>query len=213
MRLILGSASPRRRDLLARIGVIPDEIRPAEIDESPGGNELPRIYVERMAREKGAAVAARLPAPDQVEAGRGAASGEGPPVLILTADTVVSAGRRILGKPSDADEAARFLRLLSGRRHRVTTAVSLARGTALRTRSVETRVRFKRLSESEISDYLASGEWRGKAGGYAIQGIAGAFIPAINGSYSNVVGLPLAETAALLNGMGYPVGYRGAACA
>ena len=192
LRLILGSASPRRRDLLAQIGVIPDEIRAADIDECPNAAELPRRYVERMAREKCLA----FPAEDGV--------------FILTADTVVSAGRRILGKPADPDEARRFLSLLSGRRHRVTTSVCLAAGKAMRQKTVETRVRFKRLSEREIADYLASGEWRGKAGGYAIQGIAGAFIPSITGSYSNVVGLPLTETAGLLSGMGFAVSYRGA---
>ena len=192
MRLILGSASPRRRDLLAQIGVVPDAIRPAEIDETPAKKELPRPYVERMAREKCAVLG----------------GGDG---LVLTADTVVSCGRRILGKPGDVGEAERVLRLLSGRSHRVTTAICVARGEAVHCRTVETRVTFKRLSDAEIAGYLASGEWRGKAGGYAIQGIAGAFIPRINGSYSNVVGLPLAETAALLAGLGYPVRYDGAA--
>ncbi len=192
MRLILGSASPRRRDLLAQIGVVPDEIRAADIDETPGSAEPPRRYVERMAREKCLAFPAENGA------------------IILTADTVVSAGRRILGKPENADQARQFLELLSGRRHRVTTAVCAASGKALRQKTVETRVRFKRLSGAEITDYLASGEWQGKAGGYAIQGIAAAFIPAINGSYSNVVGLPLTETAGLLSGMGCAVNYRGA---
>lgn len=203
MRLILGSASPRRRDLLSRIGVVPDEIRAAGIDETAARDELPRPYAERIAREKAAALR------DAVTPSSGDGPGSGDD-LILTADTVVSAGRRILGKPADTAEAGAFLRLLSGRRHRVTTSVCLSRGDTHRVRTVETRVRFKRLSEAEIAGYLASGEWRGKAGGYAIQGIAGAFIPAINGSYSNVVGLPLTETAALLTGMGYPVSYRGA---
>ena len=196
-RLILGSASPRRRDLLAQIGVIPNQIAGADIDETPGKGELPRQYAERMAREKCAAIAAQLP-------------GGTPPPFILTADTTVSAGRRILGKPADRAEAERFLRLLSGRRHRVTTSVCVACGEIRRQRTVETRVQLKRLSDTEIADYLTSGEWDGKAGGYAIQGIAAAFIPAINGSYSNVVGLPLTETAGLLSGIGYPVTYRGA---
>lgn len=202
--LVLGSASPRRSALLAQIGVVPDEVRGAEIDESPGKRELPRAYVERMAREKAAALQAPSPL-----AGQG--WGEGEPPLILTADTEVSVGRRILGKPSTEAEAVEFLLLLSGRRHRVTTAVCLRRGERVWLRLVETRVRFKRLSDAEISAYVRSGEWRGKAGGYAIQGLAAAFILAINGSYTNVVGLPLPETAALLQGAGYPLGLEGSA--
>ena len=189
MRLVLGSASPRRRDLLGQIGVVPNQIAPADIDETPAKAELPRIYVERMAREKNAAV-----------------QSDG---LILTADTVVSAGRRILGKPEDATEAAQFLMLLSGRRHRVTTSVCLRDGETLRQRTVETLVKMKRLSDHELSAYLRSNEWQGKAGGYAIQGIGSALIPEINGSYTNVVGLPLTETANLLIGMGYPVSFEG----
>lgn len=192
MRLILGSASPRRRDLLAQIGVAPDAIAPADIDETPRKGELPRRYAERLAAEKAQAVVAD---PDD---------------LVLTADTVVSAGRRILGKPADAAEAEAFLRLLSGRRHRVATAVALRRGERLWLRLVETQVKLKRLSDAEIAAYLRCGEWRGKAGGYAIQGIAGAFIPWIGGSYSAVVGLPLTETANLLTGAGYPVSHEGA---
>jgi septum formation protein len=192
LRLILGSASPRRRDLLAQIGVTPDAIAPADIDETPRKGELPRRYAERLAAEKAQAVAA---APDD---------------LVLTADTVVSAGRRILGKPADAAEAEAFLRLLSGRRHRVATAVALRLGERQWLRLVETQVKIKRLSDAEIAAYLACGEWRGKAGGYAIQGIAGAFVPWIGGSYSAVVGLPLTETANLLIGAGYPVSYEGA---
>ena len=193
MRLILASASPRRRDLLALIGIVPDAIRPADIDETPLRAELPRVYVERMALEKNSAVAAT--------------SGE----MVLTADTVVSAGRRILGKPDDAAEAARFLRLLSGRRHRVTTSVCLRQGDILRQRTVETRVKMKRLSETEIAAYIGTGEWQGKAGGYGIQGYATAFIPEISGSYTNVVGLPLTETANLLQGLGYPLHTSGEA--
>lgn len=188
MKLVLGSASPRRRDLLAGIGVVPDLISPADIDESPQKDELPRHYVERMAREKNTAIAS-----DD---------------LVLTADTTVHAGRRILGKPDDAAEAARFLLLLSGRAHRVTTSVCLRHGQTFRQRTVETRVKIKRLSDAEISAYLRSGEWQGKAGGYAIQGLAAAFIPEIHGSYTNVVGLPLTETANLLMGLGYPVSYE-----
>ncbi len=210
MRLILGSASPRRRDLLARIGVVPDEVRAAEIDETPLKGELPRAYVERMARAKAEALWAAMqqaqPAPSPL-VGEGWGGGE--PTLILTADTEVSIGRRILGKPSGEAEAVQFLLLLSGRRHRVTTALCLKLGERRWRRRVETRVKFKRLSDAEISAYIRSGEWRGKAGGYAIQGLAGAFIPEINGSYTKVVGLPLTETAALLQGAGYPVSFEG----
>lgn len=193
MRLILGSASPRRRNLLAQIGVVPDEVRAAEIDETPAKGELPRAYVDRMARAKAEAIAA------------------GPDELVLTADTDVAIGRRILGKPVDEAQAVQFLLMLSGRRHRVTTAVCLKLGARIWARRVETRVKFKRLSDAEISAYIRSGDWRGKAGGYDIRGLAGAFIPEINGSYTNVVGLPLCETAALLQGAGYPVSFEGAA--
>lgn len=201
MRLILGSASPRRRDLLAQIGVVPDAIAPADIDETPRAGELPRPYVERMAREKGAAVDPAVLSDPAVPSDRAP--------LVLTADTVVSVGRRILGKPADAGEAAAFLLLLAGRRHRVTTSVCLRQGDVLRQRTVETRVKVKRLSDAELSAYIRSGEWQGKAGGYAIQGIGAALIPEIFGSYTNVVGLPLTETAALLSGLGYPVTYEG----
>jgi len=203
-RLILGSASPRRRDLLARIGVVPDEVRAAAIDETPRKGELPHAYVDRMARDKAEALAS--PSRRRGE-GRGGGPPAADPPLILTADTEVSIGRRILGKPLDEAEAVRFLLLLSGRRHRVTTALCLKLGEQYWQRRVETRVKFKRLSDTEISAYIRSGEWRGKAGGYAIQGLAAAFIPEINGSYTNVVGLPLCETAALLQGAGYPVSF------
>ena len=203
--LVLGSASPRRRALLAQIGVVAELVVPAEIDETPRRGELPRAYARRMASEKCAAVAAAVPPPQEGEGGEAPAT-----PFILTADTVVGVGRRILGKPADAGEAAEFLLLLSGRRHRVTTAVCLRRGDRLAARAVETRVKVKRLSDAELSAYLRSGEWRGKAGGYAIQGLFGAFVPEIVGSYTNVVGLPLAETAALLAGMGYPVPYEAA---
>lgn len=184
-RLTLASGSPRRLDLLAQIGIRPDAVVSTDIDETPRKGELPRAYVVRMASEKCAAVL-----------------GEG---FILAADTVVSVGRRILGKPRDGDEACAFLSLLSGRRHRVTTAVCLRHGSRQWLRRSETMVRFKRLSEAEKAAYLRSGEWHGKAGGYAIQGLAAAFVPWLSGSYSNVVGLPLAETAAMLSGAGYPV--------
>jgi septum formation protein len=189
LRLILGSASPRRRDLLAQIGVVPAEVRPADIDETPGKTELPRPYCARMAAEKAQAVDA---APDD---------------LVLAADTTVALGRRILGKPATAGEAAEFLLALSGRRHTVITAVALRLGARIWEREVVTAVKFKRLCDTELNAYLASGEWRGKAGGYGIQGRAGAFVPWIGGSFSAVVGLPLAETAALLEGAGYPL-YR-----
>lgn len=188
MRLILGSASPRRLELLAQIGVVPDAVIPAEIDETPLKDELPRAHADRLSAAKAEVIAA-MP--------------EAQGALVLTADTVVSLGRRILGKPADEGEARRFLSILSGRRHRVTTGVALKSADRLWTRRVETHVRFKRLSDAELDAYVASGEWRGKAGGYAIQGRAAAFVPAINGSYSNVVGLPLAEVAGLLKGAGY----------
>jgi len=219
VRLILGSASPRRLDLLARIGVAPDAVRAAGIDEAPLKGELPHAYVDRMAREKAEAIdaAIRSPSPRWGEgrtspaAGADDRGGGGEPTLILTADTEVSVGRRILGKPEAEAEAVQFLLLLSGRRHRVATALCLKLGEKLWQRRVETRVKFKRLSDTEISAYIRSGEWRGKAGGYAIQGLAAAFIPEIQGSYTNVVGLPLCETAALLQGAGYPVSFEGVA--
>jgi septum formation protein len=184
-RLILASASPRRRELLAQIGIHPDAISAPDIDETPRRGELPRAYASRLAEAKARVAAA------------------GPGDLVLAADTVVAVGRRILGKPADAAEAEAFLELLSGRRHRVITAVALRRGDRLHLRAVETAVRFKRLAQAERAAYLRSGEWRGKAGGSAIQGRAQAFIPWINGSYSNVVGLPLTETAGLLAGAGH----------
>jgi len=184
VRLILGSASPRRLELLAQIGIVPDEILSADIDEAPLRREAPRVCATRLARTKAEAV--------------GADASD----LVLAADTVVAVGARMLAKPADEAEAERFLRLLSGRRHRVITAIAARTGGETRVKPVETAVRFRRLSDEEISTYIATGEWRGKAGGYAIQGAAAAFIPWINGSYSNVVGLPLAETAGLLQGMG-----------
>lgn len=187
MRLILGSASPRRRELLAQIGVVPDAILPPDIDEDPRPHELPRPYCERLAREKAQAVAA------------------GPDDIVLCADTTVALGRRILGKPRDAAEAAEFLIALGGRRHRVITAVAVRRGDRLWQRAVETVVRMKRLSDIELNAYLASREWEGKAGAYAIQGLAGTFIPWLQGSFTSVVGLPVAETAQLLTAAGWPV--------
>jgi septum formation protein len=180
--LVLASASPRRLDLLRQVGLEPAEIDPADIDESPGAGELPRAYAVRMARAKLAAVACRH---------RGA--------IVLAADSVVACGRRILPKAETEAEARACLALLSGRRHRVLGGLAVARpdGT-VRTRLVETVVRFKRLEAAEIDDYLQSGEWRGKAGGYAIQGRAARFVASLSGSYSNVVGLPLFETVGLL---------------
>ena len=186
-RLILGSASPRRRELLAQLGIAPDDLRAPDIDETPRKGELPRPYCARMAAEKAAAVAA--------------APGE----IVLCADTTVAMGRRILGKPADAGEAAEFLVAMGGRRHRVITAVAVKRDGRIWERVVETVVKMKRLSDGELNAYLASGEWAGKAGGYGIQGRAGAFIPWLQGSYSAVMGLPVAETAALLAAAGYPV--------
>jgi len=186
-RLILGSASPRRRELLAQLGIVADEVRPPEIDETPARGELPRPYCARMAAEKAAAVPAV------------------PGEIVLCADTTVAMGRRILGKPADAGEAAEFLLAMAGRRHRVITAVAVARDGRLWERVVETQVKMKRLSDIELNAYLASGEWQGKAGAYGIQGLAGAFVPWIQGSYSAVMGLPVAETATLLAAAGYPV--------
>ncbi len=191
MQFILGSGSPRRLELLAQMGVTPDAIRAPDIDETPLKAELPRPYCARMAREKAAAVAA------------------GPDDIVLCADTTVALGRRILGKPADAAEAERFLRLMSGRRHKVITAVAVKRGDRQWLRDVQSTVRMKSLSEPEIARYLASGDWQGKAGGYGIQGAAGAFIPWISGSFTGIVGLPLAETANLLIAAGYPI-YGGA---
>jgi septum formation protein len=187
MRLILGSGSPRRRDLLAQIRVVPDAIRPPEIDETPRKGELPRPYCARMAREKAEATEA------------------GADDIVLAADTTVAMGRRILGKPGSAGEAAQFLHALSGRRHRVITAVAVRRGESLWESDVLSAVKLKRLSDEDINAYLASGEWQGKAGGYGIQGMAGAFVPWISGSFTGIVGLPLAETAGLLQAAGYPL--------
>lgn len=211
--LILASASPRRQALLAQIGVVPSSIQPADIDETPQRDELPRSYARRMAAEKCAAIAGEVGPASALAGSDDGQDGDAPDAcssspFILAADTVVSVGRRILGKPRDSAEAASFLMLLSGRRHRVTTAICLRQGARVSSRTVETRVKVKRLSDFEISAYLRSGEWQGKAGGYAIQGLFGAFIPEIHGSYTNVVGLPLVETAALLTGMGFPVPYE-----
>ena len=185
MTFILGSGSPRRKELLAQIGVVPDDIRAPDIDETPHKAELPRPYCARMAREKATIL--------QV----------GPEDIVLCADTTVAVGRRILGKPENADEAASFLRLMSGRRHKVITAVAVKRGDKMWERDVVSTVRMKRLSDAEVAAYVATGDWQGKAGGYGIQGPAGALIPWISGSFTGIVGLPLAETANLLRAAGY----------
>ena len=187
MRLILGSASPRRQALLAQIGLRPDAIIPPVIDETPLKGELPRAYCACIARAKALAIAA---APDD---------------MVLCADTTVALGRRILGKPDDKAQATQFLLALGGRRHQVITAIALKYGDQIWTREVVSQVKMKRLSELELKSYLDSNEWQGKAGGYAIQGMAEAFIPWISGSFSAIVGLPVAETAALLATAGYPV--------
>jgi septum formation protein len=185
-RLVLASASPRRVELLRQVGLPPDEIDPAEVDESPLKGELPRDYAKRIAEAKLDAVAAR-------HAG----------AIVLAADTVVAKGRRILPKAEDADTARECLKLLSGGRHRVFGAVSLCAADGRRVlRVVMTVVTFKRLSHREAANYVASREWEGKAGGYAIQGRAAGFVRQVNGSYSNVVGLPLYETVQLLAGFG-----------
>jgi septum formation protein len=194
-RFVLASGSPRRLALLAQIGVEPDAVIPADIEEAPRRNESPRALAQRLAAEKATIAAAVARKRPELEA-----------AITLAADTVVCVGRRILPKCEIHEEAEDCLTLLSGRAHRVYTGLSLI--TQLggqRNRLVETRVRFKRLSRVEMNAYLASGEWRGKAGGYAIQGLAGAFVLRLIGSYSSVVGLPLAETANLLVGEGYPV--------
>jgi septum formation protein len=187
LRLILGSGSPRRKELLAQIGIVPDLILPPDIDEEPRKGELPRPYAARLAREKVLAVPA------------------GPEDVVLCADTTVALGRRILGKPADAGEAAAFLTALGGRRHEVITAIAVRRGDRVLSRESQSVVKMKRLSDAELNAYLASGDWQGKAGGYGIQGLAGALIPWISGSYTGIMGLPVAETAALLTAVGYPV--------
>ena len=196
--LILASASPRRLALLNQIGIEPEHLVPAHVDETPEKAELPRKLAARLADLKAITVQHKA-----------RTAGIGAEALVLAADTVVAVGRRILPKAETMEEAASCLSLLSGRAHRVFTAITvLTPGGAKRQRIVETRIRFKRLSTREMEAYLASAEWQGKAGGYAIQGIAGAFVVKLSGSYSGVVGLPLTETAALLAGEGYPVHFN-----
>ncbi len=196
--LILASASPRRLALLNQIGIEPEHLIPAHLDETPETGELPRKLAARLAQSKA-----------KMTQHKARQSGLGDNALVLGADTVVAVGRRILPKAETMEEAATSLRLLSGRSHVVYTGICLlnADGQA-RNRLVETKIRFKRLSAREIESYLASAEWRGKAGGYAIQGIAAAFVQKLSGSYHGVVGLPLFETAALLSGAGYPVHFN-----
>ncbi len=186
-KLILASASPRRLDLLAQIGITPDVVTPADINEEPIGGELPRDHALRLAQEKAVKIA-----------------GQSPDNIILAADTVVGVGRRILPKTETAAQAKKCLELMSGRGHRVFTGVAVIKANGdMLSRVVETRLKMKRLSPMELQDYLDSEEWKGKAGGYGIQGRAGAFIPSLIGSYTNVVGLPLFETRNLLTGAGY----------
>lgn len=183
--LILGSGSPRRQELLGQIGVVPDDVRPPDINEDPLKGELPRPYCTRISAAKAQAVQAD---PDDI---------------VICADTTVALGRRIMGKPRDAGEAAAFLWAMSGRRHRVITAVCVKRGDQVWERDVVSTVKMKQLSNAEVNAYLATDDWRGKAGGYGIQGPAGALIPWISGSFTGIVGLPLAETANLLRAAGY----------
>lgn len=197
-KLVLASGSPRRLALLAQIGLEPDALMPAEVDETPERGELPRTLAVRLAREKAERVIERVRDNHDLR-----------DAFILGADTVVAVGRRILPKPELMEEAAACLRLLSGRTHRVYSGVCLVTPhSSIKTRLVESRVRFKRLSSQDIESYLASGEWRGKAGGYAIQGLAGGFVVKLVGSYPNVVGMPLFETATMLAGEGFPIHYN-----
>ena len=194
-KLVLASGSPRRLALLNQAGIEPDSLLPCELDEIPHKGELPRALATRLARAKATAALEAVRIDEQL---RGA--------FIVAGDTVVAVGRRILPKAEMLDEAAQCLRLLSGRNHRVYSSVCLVTPKeAYRQRLVETRVRFKRLSKEDLEAYLASGEWRGKAGGYAIQGIAGSFVVKLVGSYTNVVGLPLYESISLLGGEGFPI--------
>jgi len=189
-RLVLASASPRRLDLLAQVGIIPDAVDPADIDEAARRNETPRLLAQRLAKAKAVAVAARQPG-----------------AFVLGADTVVTVGLRVLPKTETEAEVRACLHLLSGRNHKVMTAIAVvAPDGAVAGRLVETRVQFKRLEPTELDAYVAGGEWRGKAGGYGVQGRAGAFVISLHGSYTAVVGLPLYETLSLLQGRGWRAG-------
>jgi septum formation protein len=194
-KLVLASGSPRRLALLQQAGLEPDALLPADIDETPLKAETPRELVRRLARTKAEVARKTARAREELDG-----------AFVVAADTVVSVGRRILPKAEVVEEAAACLRLLSGRTHRVYTAVCVVTPRdAVRERLVESRVRFKRLSREDMEGYLASGQWRGKAGGYAIQGLAGTFVVKLVGSYPNIVGLPLYETISLLDGEGFPV--------
>ena len=186
-KLILGSGSPRRRELLAVLGLHPAEVRAPDVDETPLKGELPRIYCNRITSSKAAALTA------------------GDDEVILCADTTVALGSRIMGKPSDIDEARAFLQKLSGRRHKVITAVAVKNSERVWQKDVVSIVQMKRLAPQELEGYLASGDWQGKAGGYGIQGLAGAFIPWISGSYPAIMGLPLSEAAHLLQAAGLEI--------
>ena len=186
-KLILGSGSPRRAELLEQLGLRADDVRPPDVDETPQKGELPLNYCRRIAASKAAAMSV---VDDEV---------------VLCADTTVALGRRIMGKPENADEAAKFLRALSGRRHKVITSVVVRNASGQWAKDVVTTVKMKRLSDQELTAYLASNDWQGKAGGYAIQGPAGAFVAWLQGSYTGVVGLPIHETAGLLLAAGYPL--------
>ncbi|MGR3565040.1 MAG: Maf family protein [Heliomarina sp.] len=187
MAFILGSGSPRRLDLLAQLGITPDAVRPPDIDETPLKAEKPCTYCARISSQKAKAISAE---PDDI---------------VLCADTTVALGRRILGKPENRSEAESFLRTLSGRRHQVITSVTLRKNDRFWQKNVTSQVKMKRLSDPELTRYLDSNDWQGKAGGYGIQGPAGAFIPWISGSFTGIVGLPLSETANLLQAAGYPL--------
>jgi len=197
-QLVLASGSPRRLHLLQQAGIDPEHLSPVNADETPQKGEVPRSLAKRLCREKAALALENVNRSEELKGS-----------YILAADTVVGLGRRVLPKTAMLDEASMCLRLLSGRNHRVYTGITLITPSgSMRHRLVETRVRFKRLSRDEMEAYLGSGEWRGKAGGYAIQGIAGSFVVKLVGSYTNVVGLPLYETVSLLTGEGYPVHFN-----